>query len=203
MSFWIAPGAVGIVVYALCKAVLYLTPALWHRFRDGGAWSLSPPRAGGWRLGIASGAGIGVIILAASWILGDRAIDVELFRAILAKNGLSDPAKFLLAAAWLSIVNSLLEEYAFRWFITTRFEALAPRGAVVLSALAFTAHHVIVLLAYLPLLSTLLASAGIFVGGMFWSWLYRRTRSVWPCWISHALVDAAIMLVGWQALFRQ
>ena len=201
VSFWIAPGAIGLAVYAVCKAILYLTPALWSRFVDRQPLSASPARNGGWFIGLFSGVAIGAAILVTWQLLGDRAIDVDAFREILAKNGLSDATRFIIAAAWLSIVNSVLEEYAFRWFITTRFEVLAPRRATILSALAFTMHHIVVLAAYLPITTTILGSIGIFIGGIIWSWLYRRTRSIWPGWLSHALVDCAIMLIGWLVLF--
>ena len=204
MSFWIAPGPVGLVAYAICKAILYGTPAVWSRFVDGERWSSSRPLPSearrAWVIALLSGLVIGGSIVLAWWLLGERAIDVPRFQGILAENRIATPARFIAAAAWFSIVNSLLEEYSFRWFITTRIERLTPRGAATLSALAFTAHHVVVLLAYLPPFATALASAGIFVGGLFWSWLYRRCRSVWPGWLSHALVDAAIMAIGYVSL---
>jgi membrane protease YdiL (CAAX protease family) len=200
VSFWLFPGPIGLVTYAVCKAVLYLTPALWSRFVDGERWSWSPPRKGGFGIGIALGLLIGALIWAAYLLLGDRAIDMGPFREVLEKNQLSTPMRFLVAAAWLSFVNALLEEYVFRWFITTRFAAIAPRAAIWLSAGAFTMHHVIVLLKYLPVPSTILASAGIFVGGLLWSWLYRRSESVWPPYVSHAIVDLAVMGVGYWAL---
>ncbi|MBL9148572.1 MAG: CPBP family intramembrane metalloprotease [Phycisphaerae bacterium] len=199
-SFWLFPGPIGLVTYAVCKAVLYLTPALWSRFVDGEPWSWSPPRKGGFGIGIGLGLLIGALIWAVYLVLGERAIDVSIFREVLDKNGLSTPMRFLVAAAWLSFVNALLEEYVFRWFITTRFAAVAPRAAIGLSAAAFTLHHVIVLLKYLPVPSTILASAGIFVGGLLWSWLYRRSDSVWPPYVSHAIVDLAVMGVGYWAL---
>lgn len=205
VSFWLAPGPVGLVVYALCKAVLYLTPALWSRFVDREPFSLSPiartKLRSGFAIGIGFGLAVGAVVVVTRWALGDAAIDIERFRGILEQNGLTDPSRFLLAAAWLSIVNAVLEEYVFRWFITTRFERLTPRFAIGLSALAFTLHHVIVLAKYLPVGTTALASLGICVGGMAWSWLYRRTGSIWPGYVSHALVDIAIMAVGYVALF--
>lgn len=133
-------------------------------------------------------------------LIGETAIDAAALRDLLHKNGLSSAARFFLAAAWICLVNSLLEEYAFRWFITSRIEVVTPRGAVVLSGLAFTAHHLIILFALLPSAMAGIAGSGVFIGGLAWSWLYRRCGSVWPGWISHILVDVAIMGVGWQAL---
>ncbi len=207
-SFWLVPGPIGLAIYALGKAVLYLTPALWSRFVDGEPWSLSRPSRRGWGAGIGFGLLVSAAILLLWLAIGDSAFDLDRFRTILTENGLAEPTRFILAAAWLSFVNALLEEYVFRWFITTRFDALLPatgraRAAAVLllSAFAFTLHHIIVLAHYLPPLMTLLACTGIFVGGLFWSWLYRRAGSLWPAYVSHAIVDIAVMVVGYLTLF--
>jgi membrane protease YdiL (CAAX protease family) len=202
VSFWLAPGPIGLAVYAICKAVLYLTPALWSRFVDGERWAVA-----GWsRKGMGTALGfalaVGAVIVLTRVLLGDAAIDINAFHSVLEQNGLSTPAKFVFAALWLSVINSLLEEYVFRWFITSRFERLTSRHATWLSGVAFTIHHIIVLAKYLPPATTALASAGIFIGGLVWSAIYRRAGSVWPSWLSHAIVDLAIMGVGYAALFR-
>ena len=112
------------------------------------------------------------------------------------------PAMYLAFAAYLTLVNSLLEEYVWRWFVQSRCALLMrPTAAIGSAALFFTLHHVIALRAYLGWGATLAASLGVFVGGALWGWMYQRYRSVWPGFISHALVDAAIFTVGWSLLF--
>jgi membrane protease YdiL (CAAX protease family) len=74
--------------------------------------------------------------------------------------------------------------------------------AVILAGLIFTAHHVIVLKAYFEWDITLLASAGIFMGGCAWSALYLRYRSIWPGYVSHVIVDVAVFVIGWDLIFR-
>jgi membrane protease YdiL (CAAX protease family) len=204
-TFWLWPGPIGLAIYTLGKAVLYGTPAIWSRFVDREPWVVSKPDLRGGSRWFAIGIGFGLLVAAlivlVRTLLGDAAIDVASFRTVLEANGLADPVRFLLAAAWFSFGNALLEEYVFRWFITSRFERLTPRTATWWSAAAFTAHHIVVLAYYLPPAATVLASAGIFVGGLFWSWLTRRAGSIWPAYVSHAIVDIAIMAVGYIALF--
>jgi len=48
---------------------------------------------------------------------------------------------------------------------------------------------------------TVLGSVGVFLGGAIWSWLYLRYRSVWPCYLSHAIADAAIFIIGYRLIF--
>jgi membrane protease YdiL (CAAX protease family) len=40
-------------------------------------------------------------------------------------------------------------------------------------------------------------SASVAVGGALWAWLYRRSGSLLGPWLSHMLVDAALMAAGW------
>jgi membrane protease YdiL (CAAX protease family) len=37
----------------------------------------------------------------------------------------------------------------------------------------------------------------IAVGGAVWAWLYDRSGSLLAPWISHALIDGALFVVGW------
>jgi membrane protease YdiL (CAAX protease family) len=95
-----------------------------------------------------------------------------------------------------------MEEYVYRWFILRQCETLmGANAAVCTSAAIFTAHHVIAVSQYLDPVLAMLASAGVFGGGLVWSWLYLRYRSVWPCWVSHVFADIAVFGIGWWLLF--
>jgi membrane protease YdiL (CAAX protease family) len=118
---------------------------------------------------------------------------------------MATPARYVVLAAFVVCAHSLLEEYFWRWFVfgqLRRLVSLAP--AVVLSSLAFMAHHVIVLYVYLPGKFLSLAvplSLAIAVGGAVWALLYDRSGSIWSPWLSHLLVDAAIFVIGWDLLW--
>ena len=73
--------------------------------------------------------------------------------------------------------------------------------AVILSALLFTVHHVFALAAQVDWRVTLLASVGVFIGGVTWSWLYRRYRSIWPGYLCHLMADAPIFVIGYVLIF--
>ena len=38
------------------------------------------------------------------------------------------------------------------------------------------------------------------IGGFFWAWLYERTRTVYAAWLSHLLIDAGILAIGYDLL---
>jgi len=203
MLFWIAPGTtIGYAGYMLGKAWLYGLPLVWLLLVDRGTLGWSRPRHGG----LLIGAALGLAIAAAVWItflfIAQPHVDAEMVRGLLEKNRLAEPLRYIGAAAYIATVNAVLEEYVFRWFIFRKCETLMrPWAATLVAALIFTAHHVIVLRAYFDWPITLLASTGVFAGGVIWTWCYLKFRSIWPGYVSHAIVDIAIFAVGWKIAF--
>ena len=200
MSLWIAPGPVGQAVYAAGKVWLAAFPAAWWGLVEGGRMSLSPPRRGGFGvgawLGVAiSAAIVGAFFAARGWLIAPA--EIEAVRARAAEAGIGGAGSYLLFSAYLILVNSLIEEYAWRWFVFRQWEAwLSPRAAVAAAAVCFTLHHVVALKAYFDWPLTVLCSLGVLVGGVAWSWCYGRYRSIWPGYLSHAIVDVAVLAVG-------
>jgi membrane protease YdiL (CAAX protease family) len=48
---------------------------------------------------------------------------------------------------------------------------------------------------------TAVGAAGIAFGGAFWSWMFLRYKTIWPGWVSHAVVDVAIFALGYLLIF--
>jgi len=203
--FWF-PGDSGQLLWGVTKIWILVFPLLWWLRVEGQKISFSPlhpPRDRAIRLGLVTGFAFFAVILIGYGLLGDTLVDREMMRAKAAQTGLDDPPLFLGFAADTGLINSLREEYIWRWFVTMQVVRLVPRRgwAIILSGAAFTFHHVLALAAQMPLAATVVASIGVFLGGVTWSWLYLETRSVWPAWISHLLADVAVMIAGWQLLF--
>ncbi len=197
-----APGPVGTAVFVACKAWMLLLPLAWLIVVERGRPSASPARHGGFGVGALLGVAIGVVIVAGYLLVGTRLIDAGHVRVMAAQNGIGTVARYLVAAAYWITINSVLEEYVYRWFIVRRCETLMPTGlAILASALFFTVHHVIALKVQFDWTVTTLGSAGVFIGGTIWSWLYVRYRSIWPGYVSHAIVDVAVFAVGWLIIF--
>ena len=192
----------GRLLYLAAKAWIILMPAAWLLFVERGRISFSPLRRGG----LGTGAMIGLIIFCtitlAYWLFGRLWIDPTTVRSQVQSNGIGNPLLFLPFVCVLALANSLVEEYVWRWFVFSRCERLiSPVSAVVLTAGLFTLHHIVSLRAHLGWDVTALGSLGCFLGGLTWSWLYLRYRSIWPGYVSHILADAAIYLVAWRILF--
>lgn len=202
MSLHIAPGVLGKTIFVLCQLCMLAIPLIWYMGRESGKIKLSPPKPKELLAGTILGLLMFGAILGAYWLVGRSWIDLASIRMRAQQAGTGNASIYLVGTIYFSFVNSLFEEYIWRWFIARKCEILIPGiGAVFLSALLFTLHHIIGLAAYVDLPVVLLGSLGVFVGGAIWSWCYLTYRSIWSSYISHILADLAIAIVGWQLLF--
>ena len=195
----------GKAAYALAKVWLVAFPVYWLLFVQRGNLSLSPARRGGFGVAITLGIAISALILGTEALFGAKLVDPQIIRDQAAKNDLDSVPMFIALALYLALVNSLIEEFVWRWFVFRRCEKLLGRTsaalAVIVSALLFTVHHTIALKVQLDWPVTYLCSFGIFTGGAAWSWLYLKYRSIWPGYVSHLIVDVAILYLAWRYIF--
>ncbi len=189
-------------IYFGSKLLVNAIPVVWIFGVERHKLTLPRPRGRAIALGAVSGLVIGVCILGLYATLFAGRLNVEALREKVAAFGVTD--HFFAFAAFLCVVNSGLEEYYWRWFVyrvLRRSMRVAPAAA--LSALGFTLHHIIVLGAYFPeLWLVALLNLGVFAGGVIWAVLYEKTDSLYAPWLSHLLVDAAIMTAVYDLLFR-
>jgi membrane protease YdiL (CAAX protease family) len=198
----VAPGPVGHAIFLVAKIWLLVFPAAWYLLVEKGRPSWSPPHRGGLATGALSGVVLALMIVVGAVLVGAPKMDVSLLESKVQEMGLGSPLPYLAGAAAWTLVNSLIEEYVYRWFVLRQCEALlAGPVAVAASAAVFTAHHIIAVGQYLDPLLAVVASGGVFGGGLVWAWLYRRYRSIWPGWISHVFADIAVFGTGGWLLF--
>lgn len=196
-------------IYLAVKAIQFGFPLAWVWGVLGEQLQRSYPRGYWVVLGIAFGS----VVVAAGWLLFRFALrDLPMFAQatprVLAKItefGIDTLWKYILLAAFYSLIHSLLEEYYWRWFVFRQLRHLVPMWpAALLSSLAFMGHHVIVLRQFFADAVWLawLLSAAVAVGGLFWCWLYERSGSIVSTWLSHLVIDAGIFWVGYELVGR-
>ncbi|HBL39486.1 TPA: hypothetical protein DDZ10_02335 [Candidatus Uhrbacteria bacterium] len=116
--------------------------------------------------------------------------------------GIATPTLFIVVGLLFATLHSLFEEFYWRWFVFGALRSLTPhRTAIILSGLAFSLHHIVILLAFTtPALAVLF---GLLVGalGSFWSFLYARRGTIITPWISHIIADLAIVVAAYVILF--
>lgn len=189
---------------AIGKGIQFVLPVVWVFvvLREKLVWRRPNRR------GAVAGVVFGAIVLAAIFLL---------YHLALKPNGVFDgPAgpiqdkvrglgldaiwKYAALGTFYALCHSALEEYYWRWFVFKRLrERVSSWTAIVVSSLAFMAHHVILMATFFGWVSpwTYLFSLAVAVGGVFWAWLYERSGSLFGPWLSHLLVDAAIFTVGY------
>ena len=192
----------GKTVFAFSKLWLFGLPVLWYLLVDKGKFSLSPARKGGFGFGVLSGLIVSGIILAAYFLLSETFIDKAFMAEKMNEIGLASWPVYIGGAAYWICVNSVLEEYVWRWFVVRQCEGLfKPIVAVVASAIFFTLHHAIAMSTFMPVFPTVMCSLGIFIGGALWSWMYVKYESIWPGYVSHAIVDLCVFAIGAAMIF--
>ena len=191
------------IFFILCKVWLLIAPAYWYLRVDkkSPSWSL-PPRDGIVMGGI-SGIIMSIIIIVMWLVFGDT-LDTDSMVSELESTGLTEFRVFIAGMIYWIFLNSLLEEYVFRWFVTIKAIDLlgSEARAIVLSAILFTLHHAIAL-HYFGFVwwQTAMACFGLISAAAIWSWLYVRYKSIIVCWISHAICDIAVFGIAYQIIF--
>ena len=106
---------------------------------------------------------------------------------------------------FLAVGHSLLEEYYWRWFVFGRLRKFVKPAvsAGLLGSLAFAAHHYVVLGCFFSPFGAVLFGSCVAMGVGLWCWMYNRQKTLLGCWLSHALVDAMIMYIGYRLIFSQ
>lgn len=195
-------SGLGAAIFFACKVWMFALPLAWHFLvarQDVGTLKLS---ARGLGIGTALGLAICAFIAVAYVAAGKLLLDGGLIQDQLTKVGFTAPIRYIGLALYWTLVNSLIEEYVWRWFVTQQFQRIVrPWLAVVLSGIGFTLHHIVAMHVYFGPAALAIASFGIFIGGVTWSGLYIRYRSIWPGYVSHALVDAIVFAIGYTLVF--
>jgi membrane protease YdiL (CAAX protease family) len=120
--------------------------------------------------------------------------------------GLKTPAALAAAGVFYAVIHSLLEEYYWRWFVFGQLRrVLSLVAAAGLSGMAFGAHHFLLLGAFFGAAApaTWLLGAAVIAGGAIWALVYEARGNLYACWLSHALIDAAIFAVGYDLVRQQ
>ena len=202
MALFIAPGTLGQIIFSICKIWLLMFPLAWFFWVDGGKLSLSLPKQRELLAGGILGLLMFGVILGVYLLFGQQLIDAVDVRIKAQEVGISSSNIYVAGAIYWTLINSLIEEYIWRWFVYSKCEKLVPGiGAVLLCGLFFILHHIIALAAYTELPVVILGSLGVFIAGALWSFCYLNFRSIWSGYLSHILADLAIAIVGWHILF--
>lgn len=199
---WLTESAAAQTMYAASKAFLLLFPAIWFLAIERCPLTRPIWNARATFHGIAFALAVGLAAAILYRFIPPHALESGALRSRADRFSLLNPARYAAFAMFLALFNSATEEYYWRWFVFNRFRRLLPPiPAALASAFAFAAHHLVILTVFFGALLGTLFSLAVAIGGVFWALLYDRSRSLYACWISHLLVDVAVLAIGYRLLF--
>jgi membrane protease YdiL (CAAX protease family) len=201
---WMLPA------YSISKTLQFATPILWVVFVQKTRPQIRQASRRGIGLGVAIGLAIFGLFMAVyfgyfrtSPVLAEAP---EKLHEKLVGMGAETLAKFVALALFVSVIHSVMEEYYWRWYAYGQLRRwVRPLPANLISSLAFMGHHIVIINAYIPSeyfwTATMFFSVSVAVGGAIWAWIYERTGSLYGGWMSHMIVDVAIMVTGYDLAF--
>ena len=198
-------------VFGIGKTLQFFLPVVFVAFVLRERWLIRPFRSRGVFEGIAFGVivfcvMVGLYLFTLKRPGGYLAQDsqaVQMIQEKVGAFGIQSTALFIAFGAFYSLIHSGLEEYYWRWFVFRRLKSMmSVTAAIVVSSLGFTLHHVVLLGTYFGYSDPFawFCIFGVAVGGAYWAWNYHRSDSIWPAWISHGIIDAAIFTIGFLVL---
>lgn len=193
--------------YGVGKTIQFLFPAVWVIWIQRSRPRCERPQT----RDLATGAMLGLLLLVPAlalysfWLKPAGLFDgaaVAVWEKV-GGFGIQTLSQFVAMAIFYCAAHSLMEEYYWRWFVFAQLRRLVSfPTAIIVSSLGFMAHHVFVLAVYFCWSSPLtwLFSLAVAAGGAIWAGIYEKTGSLYAPWLSHALVDTAIFIVGYDLL---
>lgn len=109
---------------------------------------------------------------------------------------------YWLFAIFLSLIHSLIEEYYWRWFVYGNLKRVINGfSAHFIAGVSFSAHHIVIASQFFSLFWGILLGGLVGAGGILWSMMYEKQKTLLGAWLSHMVVDLGIMYIGYYLLF--
>ncbi len=104
---------------------------------------------------------------------------------------------FIFVALYISLINSLLEEFFFRGFSFFTLKDVSSRKfAYVFSALIFSLYHISMMIGWFDIILVVLAQIGLFIGGLIFNYCNENSKNIYISWLIHIFANFAINTVG-------
>ncbi|WP_194541340.1 CPBP family intramembrane glutamic endopeptidase [Paenibacillus sp. JZ16] len=185
-------------VKSAIKIILFLTLPIGYAVIAGGVSfrRLFTFERKGLLMSLLLGFGVFTIILGGYFLLSPL-FDFTNVTGALQENLGVNAGNFVFVALYISIANSLLEEFFFRGFaFFTLKEQVGRRFAYLFSAGAFAVYHIAMMSSWFSVGLFLLLIAGLVVAGLLFNWLNERSGNIYASWMVHMFANLAINTIG-------
>ena len=188
----------GYVIKSAIKLVLFLgVPVIYSFYDKDLKWKkLFIPQKNGFLLALGLGFGVYAVILAAFFIFRN-VFDFSALTSSLTSTTGVNKSNFIFVALYISFVNSLLEEFFFRGFsFLTLKEVSTGSKAYIISSVMFAFYHIAMMIGWFSFLVVLLSLAGLFVGGIIFSYFNEKYNNIYLSWLIHMFANFATNTIG-------
>ncbi len=142
------------------------------------------------------GIGVYAVILCGYMLLKD-VFDFSNITGALTKNIGVNGKNFIYVSIYISLINSLLEEFFFRGFAFLTLKNISSRKfAYIFSAGVFALYHVAMMIGWFSAPVFIIVMAGLFAGGLIFNYFNEKSGTVYPSWLIHMCANFAINTVG-------
>ncbi|MBZ6486688.1 CPBP family intramembrane metalloprotease [Priestia aryabhattai] len=145
-------------------------------------------------VGTLSGVLCAAAIIGSSLLFSGKIFHVEDMQAVLQIWGFSG-WKVIILAVVLIFINPVLEEVYWRVYIQNKVKKhVSVLASSIVTSSFYTFYHVFIILPVFVFPFNMISVIGVFSAGMMWAYI-RERYGIKGAIISHALADAAIMIV--------
>ncbi|MCM3782526.1 CPBP family intramembrane metalloprotease [Neobacillus mesonae] len=142
------------------------------------------------------GAAVFTLIMGSYILLGPY-LDLTQITGALQSNMGVNAENFVFVAIYISIVNSLLEEFFFRGFAFLTLKSLTGRKfAYLFSAGAFAVYHIAMMTSWFTIPLFILMIVSLFAAGLLFNWLNEKAGNIYASWMVHMCANLAINTIG-------
>ncbi len=135
-------------------------------------------------------------ILVAYFILKSF-IDLDIIALELQKSLNVNSSNFIFVAIYISLINSLLEEFFFRGFAFFSLKRHCGRSyAYIVSSLLFSLYHIAIIAMWFNWMLVILMIVGLFLTGLLFNWLNEKNENIYNSWLLHIFANLAINTIG-------
>lgn len=139
------------------------------------------------------------IVIMAAYVFLKQFIDFQAIVQEMQTKSKITAENFIFIAIYITLGNSLIEEFFFRGFIFLNLKHLgSEKLAYLFSASLFAIYHIAIFQTWFTVPLTLLALFGLFTIAIIFNWLNTKTNTFINSWIVHILADLAIILIGFR-----
>lgn len=145
---------------------------------------------------------IAVSVLMGTFMLLKNYIDMPAIALELSSKSKVTAGNYLFVGAYLTIVNSFLEEFFFRGYIFINiYKCGYKKLAYIFSSALFSLYHIGIFKNWFNIQLIILCLFGLFITGLVLNYVDTKSHNFLNSWVTHIMANIAIVLIGYKFLF--